>query len=164
MSALRTVEASGDPAGPLLVLPVALVALAIGRVGGLFAACIALGLFVVQHEAHGSDLTDLDAALRRRRVLPARRGAGPLRERGRTAGGVLREAESGYRDLLGRLPAIVYTSEYGSDGPWRYVSPGIESTLGYTVEEWTGRSEPLVLAHASRRPRPGAGRGGAQQR
>ena len=46
---------------------------AIGRVGGLFAACIALGLFVVQHEARG--LTGLDSALRRRRVLPARQGS-----------------------------------------------------------------------------------------
>ena len=57
-------------------------------------------------------------------------------ERGRRVGGEVREAEAGYRDLLGRLPAIVYTAEYGPDGRWLYVSPRIESTLGYSVEEW----------------------------
>jgi PAS domain S-box-containing protein len=56
------------------------------------------------------------------------------RRRG-TSGGP-RDAEAGYRDLMGRLPAIVYTSEYGIDGEWLYVSPGIEAILGYTVEEW----------------------------
>src|SRR5688572_425672 len=55
--ALRTIDATGDPAGPLLVLPVALVALATGRVGGLLAACVALGLFVAHHDANASDQT-----------------------------------------------------------------------------------------------------------
>ena len=57
VSALRTIDATGDPAGPLLVLPVALVALVTGRVGGLLAACVGLGLFVVQHAPQGPDLT-----------------------------------------------------------------------------------------------------------
>jgi PAS domain S-box-containing protein len=51
------------------------------------------------------------------------------------------QTEAGYRDLLGRLPAIVYTSEYGMDGEWLYVSPGIESILGFTVEEWMSDQE-----------------------
>jgi PAS domain S-box-containing protein len=50
-------------------------------------------------------------------------------------------SESGYRALLERVPAIVYTAEYGADGRWSYVSPKIESILGYTVEEWLGRPE-----------------------
>jgi PAS domain S-box-containing protein len=54
----------------------------------------------------------------------------------RSAGTDPHQTEAGYRDLLGRLPAIVYTSEYGMDGQWLYVSPGIESILGFTVEEW----------------------------
>ena len=50
-------------------------------------------------------------------------------------------SESGYRVLLERVPAIVYTAEYGMDGRWSYVSPKIESILGYTVEEWLARPE-----------------------
>jgi len=50
--------------------------------------------------------------------------------------GEVQRAEAGYRDLLGRLPAIVYTSEYGAEGRWSYVSPGIETILGYSVSEW----------------------------
>jgi PAS domain S-box-containing protein len=134
--AMRTVEATGDPAGPLLVLPVAVVALVVGRVGGLFAACIALGLFVMQQEAQGSDLTTW-TLLSGAAVFFLLAGVlGHYAQRGRTAGGELRKAESGYRDLLGRLPAIVYTSEYGASGRWSYVSPGIETTLGWSVEEW----------------------------
>src|SRR4051794_19070321 len=45
-------------------------------------------------------------------------------------------AQGGYRELLERVPAIVYTAEYGADGRWTYVSPKIESILGFTVEEW----------------------------
>jgi diguanylate cyclase (GGDEF)-like protein/PAS domain S-box-containing protein len=42
----------------------------------------------------------------------------------------------GYRRLVERLPAIVYWCELGERGRWRYVSPQIESILGYTPEEW----------------------------
>ncbi|HEX3174033.1 MAG TPA: EAL domain-containing protein [Solirubrobacterales bacterium] len=41
-----------------------------------------------------------------------------------------------YRRLVERLPAIVYSSEMGERGRWRYVSPQIEEILGYTPEEW----------------------------
>src|SRR5262245_30743452 len=50
-------------------------------------------------------------------------------------------SESGFRALLERVPAIVYTAEYGADGRWTYVSPKIESILGYTAEEWLARPE-----------------------
>jgi PAS domain S-box-containing protein len=54
----------------------------------------------------------------------------------------LRETEEKYRNLVERLPAIVYIAEFGEDGGWVYVSPQIESILGYTPEEWT--SQPLL--------------------
>jgi diguanylate cyclase (GGDEF)-like protein/PAS domain S-box-containing protein len=41
-----------------------------------------------------------------------------------------------YRRLIERLPAIVYASELGENGRWRYVSPQVEEILGYTPEEW----------------------------
>ena len=37
-----------------------------------------------------------------------------------------------YRRLVERLPAIVYASELGESGRWRYVSPQVEEILGYT--------------------------------
>lgn len=46
-----------------------------------------------------------------------------------------------YRHLVERLPAIVYASEQGAEGRWRYVSPQIEEILGYTPEEWMADPE-----------------------
>jgi PAS domain S-box-containing protein len=46
------------------------------------------------------------------------------------------EAAGGYREMLERVPAIVYTAGYWPDGRWLYVSPKLESILGYSVEEW----------------------------
>ncbi len=48
----------------------------------------------------------------------------------------LREAEAEYRQLVERLPVVVYTSEMGVAGVWHYVSPQIESLLGFTPDEW----------------------------
>ncbi len=41
-----------------------------------------------------------------------------------------------YRALVERLPAIVYTSELGEHGVWRYVSPQVEEILGYSPRDW----------------------------
>ncbi len=49
-----------------------------------------------------------------------------------------------YRHLVERLPAIVYTSELGEQGRWRYVSPQVEEILGYTPEDW--KSDPKLWA------------------
>jgi diguanylate cyclase (GGDEF)-like protein/PAS domain S-box-containing protein len=46
-----------------------------------------------------------------------------------------------YRRLVERLPAIVYASELGENGRWRYVSPQVEDILGYTPEEWLADPE-----------------------
>ena len=41
-----------------------------------------------------------------------------------------------YRQLLERVPAIVYIADTGDAGAWHYVSPQIETILGYTPEQW----------------------------
>jgi PAS domain S-box-containing protein len=55
--------------------------------------------------------------------------------------GKLGEAEASYRALVEQLPAIVYTAEFGSNGAWRYVSPRIESILGFSPEDWLANPE-----------------------
>jgi PAS domain S-box-containing protein len=46
------------------------------------------------------------------------------------------EAEAKYRMLVEQVNAITYIAEIGIDGKWYYVSPQVESILGYTPEEW----------------------------
>ncbi len=46
----------------------------------------------------------------------------------------LRQSEERYRLLVERLPGIVYIDEPGAQG--RYISPQIESILGYSADEW----------------------------
>jgi len=48
----------------------------------------------------------------------------------------LSAAENRYRTLVERLPAVTYIAELGARGPWRYVSPQIESMLGFSSAEW----------------------------
>jgi diguanylate cyclase (GGDEF)-like protein/PAS domain S-box-containing protein len=45
-----------------------------------------------------------------------------------------RDDESGW--LIDRLPVIIYASELGETGRWRYVSPQVEEILGFTPEEF----------------------------
>ncbi len=53
----------------------------------------------------------------------------------------LRAAEARYRTLVERLPAITYVAELGACGPWHYVSPQIETMLGFSPAEWL--SDPM---------------------
>jgi two-component system, cell cycle sensor histidine kinase and response regulator CckA len=53
----------------------------------------------------------------------------------------LRAAEARYRTLVERLPAITYIAELGAGGPWHYVSPQIETMLGFSPGEWL--SDPM---------------------
>jgi PAS domain S-box-containing protein len=53
----------------------------------------------------------------------------------------LRAAEDRYRTLVERLPAITYIAELGAGGRWHYVSPQIESILGFAPAEWL--AEPM---------------------
>jgi PAS domain S-box-containing protein len=48
----------------------------------------------------------------------------------------LQAAENRYRTLVERLPAITYMAEVGVQGRWFFVSPQIETMLGYTPDEW----------------------------
>jgi PAS domain S-box-containing protein len=56
----------------------------------------------------------------------------------------LQAAESRYRMLVERLPAITYIAEVGALGRWHYVSPQIYSMLGFSQEEWTSASVPWL--------------------
>jgi PAS domain S-box-containing protein len=59
-----------------------------------------------------------------------------------------------YRKLVEQLPAIVYLWGAGADGTCYYVSPGIESVLGYGVEEWLANPQLWVnRLHPSDRDR-----------
>jgi len=53
----------------------------------------------------------------------------------------LRAAEDRYRTLVERLPAITYIAELGAGGRWHYVSPQIESILGFAPTQWL--AEPM---------------------
>jgi PAS domain S-box-containing protein len=53
----------------------------------------------------------------------------------------LRAAEARYRTLVERLPAITYIAELGAGGAWHYVSPQIETMLGFSPAEWL--SDPM---------------------
>jgi PAS domain S-box-containing protein len=52
----------------------------------------------------------------------------------------LRAAENKYRNLVERLPAITYIAQVGVLGPWHYVSPQIQSILGFSPAEWKQNS------------------------
>jgi two-component system cell cycle sensor histidine kinase/response regulator CckA len=46
------------------------------------------------------------------------------------------EAETLYRSLVEQLSAVTYIAELGVEGEWLFVSPQIESLLGYSAREW----------------------------
>jgi len=58
------------------------------------------------------------------------------------------EAEIKYRMIVEKVAAISYIADPGVTGRWHYVSPQIETILGYTQEEWLQDSENwLRLVH-----------------
>lgn len=54
--------------------------------------------------------------------------------------GIAEAVGSNYRELLARVPAIVYVADAGETGRWHYVSPQIEQILGYSAGAW--RADP----------------------
>jgi PAS domain S-box-containing protein len=48
----------------------------------------------------------------------------------------LRQAEEKYRLLVERVPAITYIAELGQSGRWHYISPQVETLLGFSPEQW----------------------------
>jgi diguanylate cyclase (GGDEF)-like protein/PAS domain S-box-containing protein len=66
----------------------------------------------------------------------------------------LRETEAGYRALVERLPTVVYIADAGVTGRWHYVSPQIQSMLGFAREDFL--SDPYLWVnqlHAGDRDR-----------
>src|SRR5215475_9144323 len=53
-----------------------------------------------------------------------------------TTSPVLAPSEALYRQLIERVPGIVYMSQFGPQAKWHYVSPQIQEYLGYSAEEW----------------------------
>ena len=59
------------------------------------------------------------------------------------------EAETKYRMLVEHVNAIAYIAEIGINGQWFYVSPQVETILGYSADEWLAISHNWVsLIHA----------------
>jgi PAS domain S-box-containing protein len=56
----------------------------------------------------------------------------------------LSAAESRYRTLVERLPAVTYIAELGACGRWHYVSPQIESMLGFSPVDWLSDSSSWI--------------------
>jgi two-component system, cell cycle sensor histidine kinase and response regulator CckA len=56
----------------------------------------------------------------------------------------LRTAETRFRTLVEQLPAITYVAEFGVVGSWSYVSPQIETMLGFSPAEWMSDPEAWV--------------------
>jgi len=59
----------------------------------------------------------------------------------KAAGAALREAEARYRTLVEQIPAAVYVDPAGALGSPLYVSPRVETLLGYAPEEWLATSD-----------------------
>jgi diguanylate cyclase (GGDEF)-like protein/PAS domain S-box-containing protein len=95
-----------------------------GVVGVVNLAAIGLMLFTVAVR-QSVLLTDHEASMRREREL----------------GGELSDVEVKYRSLVERQPGVVYVAEPGPAGRWHFVSPQLETMLGFTPGEWTADPE-----------------------
>jgi len=74
------------------------------------------------------------------RIVGAVAMAIDVTDRHREAGDRL-ASDAGFRGLVEAVPAITYTAEFGAIGQWRYVSPQIESILGFTAGEWMSEAD-----------------------
>src|SRR6202521_2138686 len=54
------------------------------------------------------------------------------------------KAEARYQVLLEQLPAVTFMAAFEEGLREIYVSPQIETLLGYTVREWTEDTDPFV--------------------
>ena len=59
-----------------------------------------------------------------------------LRERSERERVERERVEGNYRKLVERLPAVVYIADVGEHGAWRYVSPQVQTILGFLPSEW----------------------------
>jgi PAS domain S-box-containing protein len=95
-----------------------------------------IGVLVVQHYSDDSAYSERDLEF-----LGSVGGQIAFAIERKQAEDALRSAETKFRTLVEQLPAITYIAESGPGGRWEYVSPQIESLLGYSSQEW------LELAH-----------------
>ncbi len=58
------------------------------------------------------------------------------REFQRRAASALEQSEARYRDLVERMPGVVYEAAPGIHGAWTYISPRIEQLLGFRPERF----------------------------
>jgi len=65
----------------------------------------------------------------------------------------LREAEAKYRTLVEQIPLVTYTAAVGPAVQMTYVSPQIESMLGFPVSAWVGTDLPTTRIHPDDRER-----------
>lgn len=96
----------------------------VARVDDLEAAANALGAWLQQFASPATDGEDEPSSPDSAPGLP-----GFDSER-------VRVVSENIEDLVDTVPAILYTAEMGESGRWHYVSPQIETILGYTPEEW----------------------------
>jgi PAS domain S-box-containing protein len=59
----------------------------------------------------------------------------------KAAGAALREAEARYRTLVEQIPAAVYVNPADALGSPLYISPRVETLLGYAPDEWLAASD-----------------------
>ena len=95
-----------------------------GIVGVVNIVAIGLVLFIVAIR-QSVLLSDRETAIRRELAVE----------------GELSSAEGRYQSLVERQPGVVYMAEPGPTGRWHFVSPQLETMLGYTPEEWTADPE-----------------------
>jgi PAS domain S-box-containing protein len=65
----------------------------------------------------------------------------------------LRKAESKFRSLVEDVPAIVYISGREPEDPWAYVSPQVETVLGFAAGWWRAGPSWVQQLHAEDRDR-----------
>jgi PAS domain S-box-containing protein len=113
--------------GPAMLLPwVALFAFEAGPLLGLLLAAASFVIFTLVASEHGFDVTPTFIAGRFAAFALIAVGVG-------IAGSQLRRSERRSRSLVEGLPLVMYAE---AAGRLTYISPQIESLLGYSVSEW----------------------------
>jgi two-component system cell cycle sensor histidine kinase/response regulator CckA len=102
----------------------------------LSAAGVAFGVLAIYSEqAHSFEKSEVDLLTEMANSLAFGITALRSQEDSRRATAALQEAESKYRQLVEEVPAISYVAETGAFGPFLYMSPQVETILGYSAHE-----------------------------
>ena len=124
---ITSFAADASVVGPTMLLPwIALFAFEAGPALGLALATVAFVVFLFSPALEGIDITPTFVIGRFSAYVLIAIGVG-------VAGARLRRSEGRNRRLVEGLPLVMYV-ESGSG--LTYISPQIESLLGYTVDEW----------------------------